>query len=38
MYLIPHGRRVYELAFGIEGSQLASATLFTSIAQHFRFV
>ena len=38
MYLIPHGKRVYELAFGIEGSQLTSATLFNSIAQHFKFV
>jgi hypothetical protein len=38
MYLIPHGKRLYELAFGIEGSQLKSAALFTSIAQHFKFV
>jgi hypothetical protein len=38
MYLIPHGKRVYELSFEIEGSQLSSATLFTSIAQHFKFV
>jgi hypothetical protein len=38
VYLIPRGKRVYELAFEIEGSQLSSATLFTSIAQHFKFV
>ena len=38
MYLIPHGKKLYELAFEIEGSQLASATLFTSIAQHFKLL
>jgi hypothetical protein len=38
LYLIPHGKKLYELSFQIEASQLASATLFTSIAQHFKFV
>src|SRR5262249_51150687 len=38
LYLIPHGKTLYELSFQIEASQLASATLFTSIAQHFRFL
>jgi hypothetical protein len=38
LYLIPHGKTVYELAFQIEASQLKSATLFTSIARQFRFV
>jgi hypothetical protein len=38
MYLIPHGKKLYELAFGIEGSELSSATLFASIAQHFKLI
>ncbi len=38
LYLIPHGKTVYELAFQIEASQLKTATLFNSIAQQFRFV
>jgi hypothetical protein len=38
LYLIPHGKTVYELAFQIEASQLKTATLFTSIAQQFRFL
>jgi len=38
LYLIPRGKRLYELSFQIEASQLASANLFTSIAQHFKFV
>lgn len=38
LYLIPHGKTVYELAFQIEASQLKTATLFTSIARQFRFL
>jgi len=38
VYLIPHGKKLYELSFQIEASQLASASLFTSIAQHFRLL
>jgi hypothetical protein len=38
LYLIPHGKTVYELAFQIEASQLKTATLFNSIAQQFRFL
>jgi hypothetical protein len=38
VYLIPHGKKLYELSFQIEASQLASATLFTSIAQHFKLL
>jgi hypothetical protein len=37
-YLIPHGKAVYELGFQIDSSGLATAKLFTSIAQNFRFV
>jgi hypothetical protein len=37
-YLIPHGKTVYELGFQIDASGLAKATLFTSIAQNFKFV
>jgi hypothetical protein len=37
LYLIPRGKLLYELSFQIEASQLSSANLFTSIAQHFRF-
>jgi len=38
VYLIPHGKRLYELSFQIEASQLKTATLFTSIAEHFRLL
>ena len=38
LYLIPHGKKLYELSFQIEASQLASASLFTSIAQHFKLL
>jgi hypothetical protein len=38
MYLIPHGKRVYELLFGVEGQSLAGAKIFTQIAQLFRFI
>ena len=37
LLLIPRGKVLYMLSFQIEASQLASATLFTSIAQHFKF-
>lgn len=37
LYLIPRGKLLYELAFQIEASGLASARLFTSIAEEFRF-
>ena len=36
LYLIPHGKKLYELAFQIDARALASAKLFTSIAQLFR--
>ena len=38
LFLIPHGKNLYELSFQIEASQLAKATLFTSIAQHFKLL
>jgi hypothetical protein len=38
LYLIPHGKTLYELSFQIEASQLKTATLFTSIAKNFKFV
>jgi hypothetical protein len=38
VYLIPHGKRLYELSFQIDASQLASASLFTSIAQNFKLL
>ena len=38
LFLIPHGKNLYELSFQIEASQLARATLFTSIAQHFKLL
>jgi hypothetical protein len=37
-YLIPHGKAVYELGFQIDSTGLSKATLFTSIAQNFRFL
>ncbi len=37
LYLIPHGKHVYELSFQIDARALAQATLFTSMAQHFAF-
>ena len=37
-YLIPHGRAVYELGFQIDSTGLSTATLFTSIAQNFKFL
>jgi hypothetical protein len=36
LYLIPHGKRLYELSFQIDATYLSHATLFTSIAQHFK--
>jgi hypothetical protein len=38
LYLIPHGTHVYELAFSVDATFLSQATLFTAIADHFRFV
>jgi hypothetical protein len=38
LYLIPHGKRLYELSFQVDGTLLAQATLFTSIAQKFKFL
>ena len=37
LYLIPRGKYLYELSFQIEASQLASASLFTTIAKLFKF-
>ena len=37
LLLIPRGKVLYLLSFQIEASQLASATLFISIAQNFKF-
>jgi hypothetical protein len=36
LYLIPHGKRLYELSFQVDSSLLSSATLFTSIAHRFK--
>jgi hypothetical protein len=36
LYLIPHGKRLYELSFQTDARALGQATLFTSIAQHFK--
>jgi len=38
LYLVPHGKRLYEISFQIDARFLNVATLFTSIAQHFKFV
>lgn len=37
LYLIPHGLHVYELSFTADASLLPKATIFTEIAQDFRF-
>jgi hypothetical protein len=37
LYLIPHGKTIYELGFQIDSTLLSQATLFTSIAKNFRF-
>lgn len=37
LYLIPHGKRLYELSFQVDATLLSKATLFTSMAQAFRF-
>jgi hypothetical protein len=37
LYLIPHGKRLYELFMSIDAHLLSQARIFTSIAQHFRF-
>jgi hypothetical protein len=36
LYLIPHGTRLYELAFQIDARALSGANLFTSIARLFK--
>ncbi len=36
LYLIPHGKRLYTLAFQIDARALSSATLFASIAHLFK--
>jgi hypothetical protein len=38
LYLIPHGKRVYELSFQVDATLLGEATLFTAIAHDFKFV
>jgi hypothetical protein len=38
LYLIPHGKQLYELAFQVDARLLSQATLFTSMAQKFKFV
>ncbi len=38
LYLIPHGKRLYELSFRIDASALSKATIFTAIARLFAFV
>lgn len=38
LYVIPHGKLLYELSFSIEASLLNKATIFTAIADLFRFV
>ncbi len=37
LYLVPHGKRLYEISFQIDARFLKVATLFTSIAEHFKF-
>jgi hypothetical protein len=38
LYLIPHGKRLYELSFQVDAKYLRQATLFTAIARLFKFV
>jgi len=38
LYLIPHGKLLYELSFRIDASALSSATIFASITRLFAFV
>ena len=38
LYLIPHGRLLYEISFQVDARLLSQATLFTSIAQHFKLL
>jgi len=38
LYLIPHGKQIYELSFQIDARGLADATLFTAIAKDFAFI
>jgi hypothetical protein len=37
LYLIPHGKHLYELSFQIDARFLRQAAILASIAQHFRF-
>lgn len=38
LYLIPHGKHLYELSFQVDARFLQEATILTSIAQDFRFL
>lgn len=38
LYLIPHGKLLYELSFNTDARALSSATIFTEIARLFAFV
>jgi hypothetical protein len=38
LFLIPHGKTLYNLTFQVDARELASATLFASIADSFGFV
>ena len=38
LYLIPHGKHLYELSFQIDARFLRQATILTSIAEHFAFL
>ena len=38
LYLIPHGKQLYELSFQIDARFLRQAAILTSIAEHFRFL
>ena len=38
LYLIPHGKHLYELSFQIDARFLRQAAILTSIAEHFRFL
>jgi hypothetical protein len=38
LYLIPHGKKLYELSFQVDARLLSQATLFTAMAKAFKFV
>jgi hypothetical protein len=38
LYLIPHGKHLYELSFQIDARFLRQAAILPSIAEHFRFL